>query len=504
MTHTRFCRPLVLGLLLMCSGSCGEHQIAPSGSETLRIGVGLRGSARTPGMMALAELLYTEPLLAREWDGRLSTRIAETWEWEEDGSGLRIVLRPGVKFHDGTTLTAGMVAAQLESRIAKDGGPAAPGFQNVKAIRAINEQTLLFRVSQPDLLLLAVLADIKITKPGAPDVSTGPFKLARKVPTPVVERFEEYHRGRAGVARVEIVPYDTQRATWAALLRGQVDAVQEIDRDAVEFLAGNTGVRTYSSLQPFYIPLVFNLRHPILAKRSVRRALRDAVDAREIITRVLRGKGAVATAPVWPYHWAHGEVTQPFQPNPERARSALDAAGLPERQVSSGPPRRFTINCLVWGESPLYEQLALLLQRQLYAVGVNLEIQFAALEDIGKRAQTGNFEAYILPTNSSRTLERTYRLWRSKSPENPDPAQDSGYTGADLWLDRLRQSTSEPQTREALIRVIKAFHEDAPAIFIAWLEVTRAVDARFVVGETDTPDPFQALWHWRAVGAKQP
>lgn len=508
MNNSVFSRSLLIGRLLLlgisgslASGGCVERSATALPDEVLRIGVGLSGTARTSGVPALAELLYAEPLLAREWDGRIGTRIAESWEWTEGGTALRLALRPEVKFHDGTPLTAEIVAGLLRPRVGGPGRPAAPGFQYVSGISAPDARTILFRVSQPDLLLLAVLSDIKIAKPGSPEVSTGPFKLIRKAPTAIVERFEDYYRGQAGVPRVEIIPYDTQRATWAALLRQQVDAVQEIDREAIEFLSGNTTINTYSSLQPFYIALVFNLRHPVLSKLSVRRALRDAMDAEEIINRVLRGKAAPAAAPVWPFHWAVSQQSQALTYDPRRAQAMLDAAGFALRRTSDGPPTRVTLKCLVWGENALYEQLALLMQRQLFAVGVNLEIQFGSLEDISTRAHTGDFDALMLPTNSTRTLERTYRLWRSKSPENPDPAQNSGYTGADLWLDRLRRSTTESETRDAMAGVIRAFQQDVPAIFIAWLNVTRAVDARFDVGEGDTPDPFQALWLWRPVRA---
>ena len=496
-------RLLLIGSLLACGGSgCAEQQKSAVAGEVLRIGVGLSGTARTSGISALTELLYAEPLLAREWDGRIGSRIAESWEWENDGAGLRIRLRPSVRFHDGSPLSAAIVADLLRPRVGGDGRAAAPGFQHVTGISVLDANTLVFHLTQPDLLLAAVLSDIKITKPGSPEVSTGPFRLMRTIPSPMVERFEDYHRGRAGVARVEIVPYETQRAAWAALLRQQVDAVQEIDREAVEFLLGNKNVNVYSSLQPFYIPLVFNVRHPVLSNVSVRRALAEAVDSREIIARILRGKGSPAIAPVWPFHWAAGQQLDPAAGSPPRARAMLDSAGYPERRSPGGPPTRFTIKCLVWGESALYEQLALLVQRQLFAVGVNLDIELGSLEDVGRRVKAGEFEAFILPTNSTRTLERTYWLWRSRGPENPDPAQDSGYTGADLWLDRLRRSSSEAETREALTGVIHAFQRDVPAIFIAWLDLTRAVDARFSVGESKIPDPFQALWLWRPVSTQ--
>src|SRR5437870_10354314 len=48
-------------------------------------------------------------------DGRLLPALADRWTAGPDGSGSRYVfhLRPGVKFHDGTPLTAAAVRASL-------------------------------------------------------------------------------------------------------------------------------------------------------------------------------------------------------------------------------------------------------------------------------------------------------------------------------------------------------------------------------------------------------
>ena len=43
------------------------------------------------------------------------------------------------------------------------------------------------------------------------------------------------------------------------------------------------------------------------------------------------------------------------------------------------------------------------------------------------------------------------------------------------------------------------FYEDAPAVFLAWIQNSRAVDSRFDVGDRSDPEVFTNLWRWRAV-----
>ena len=42
-------------------------------------------------------------------------RLAESWQWENDGLALRLTLRSDVTFHDGTRLTASVAAEALNA-----------------------------------------------------------------------------------------------------------------------------------------------------------------------------------------------------------------------------------------------------------------------------------------------------------------------------------------------------------------------------------------------------
>jgi ABC-type transport system substrate-binding protein len=160
---------------------------------------------------------------------------------------------------------------------------------------------------------------------------------------------------------------------------------------------------------------------------------------------------------------------------------------------------RFRVSCLVNSEDSQDERIALMIQRQLSDVGVHLEIELLPMEDLIRRIRDGKFETYMVRANASRTLERTYRFWRSTSPLNI-PTQNSHYTGADALLDRLRRSTSDAEVRTAVKDLAVRFNEDAPAAFIAWLQITRAVDGKFDVGVAPGEDPFANIWRWKLAG----
>ena len=80
--------------------------------------------------------------------------------------------------------------------------------------------------------------------------------------------------------------------------------------------------------------------------------------------------------------------------------------------------------------------------------------------------------------------------------------QNTGYSGADEVFDRLREARTDQADYEEVIRIgvgdlRQRFYEDVPAVFLAWTKTTRAVDARFDVGNRNDPDIFANLWKWQ-------
>ncbi len=338
---------------------------------------------------------------------------------------------------------------------------------------------------------------LDLTSIAVGDIGAGPFKLRSRTPTVKADRNDEYYAGRPGLAHIEIIPYDRQRTAWAGMMRGEVDMLQEVARESVDFFEGASDIRTVASIRPYYIPLVFNLRHPVLRRVEVRRALVEAVNRDEIVTQAMRGRGMVADDPIWPYNWAYSAAARRYAYNPAAASLRLDAAGLPIKETHNGRmASRLHLTCLFWAEGPQFERIALLLQRQLAAVGVDLELKPLADRDLMTRVREGRFDTYLMMMASGRTFQRTYEFWHS-SPAGAADYQDTGYTGADAVLDRLRVVRSDAEIRAAVADLSQRFYEDVPAVFLAWPQTTRAIDSHFYLGEPGDPDIFAEVWKWR-------
>jgi ABC-type transport system substrate-binding protein len=410
-----------------------------------------------------------------------------------------LTLQKGVSFHDGSPLNAMTVAALLKQRFAAD--PDAFTYRSVQGIEVVDAETLLIHLARREALLLEDLAYVSIAKG---PVGTGPFVLegAATERSATLRRFEHYHQGAPGVERIDVKAYPSLRSAWSAMMRGEINMLYEVSRDAAPFVEAESSVRTYPMLRPYVNAVFFNMRHPVLARREVRQALSYAVDRDAIVREVMGGRGERADSPVWKYHWAYSTAQKTYDFNPDLARLKLDAGGFRQPAIAAAQamPSRFRFTCLIVGDDSRHERIALVLQKQLYDVGVDMRIEAVPLRELMERFSSGRFDAVFGEAVSGRSLSLLYRQWRSK-PNHTLGEQNSAYTTADAALDRLRETFTDAETKSAVGELQRIFYEDPPAIFVAWPQTSRAISARIHVPYENSMDVVGRLW--RSAWAEQ-
>ena len=471
----------------LCLG-CSSRPTPEQSTVTIRVGFGFGGTALTPALRTLLDILSAEPLVTVAWNGRPQPKLASEWKWSDDGRELRLRLRQGVVFHNGAPLTAETVAAALKGRVGEG------GYARVDSIDTEGTDTIVFHLKEPDAFLLTQLFEetIKIGDQGG--FATGPFMIRSRKPEIVLDAFPNYHQGQPSISRVVIRTYETPRAAWAAIMRGEIDYLYEVNRDAVDFLEAGTSIQTFSFPRPYYIPLIFNINHPILGRRVVRQAINEAIDRGKIVRTALNNRGQPADGPIWPSHWAYHSASNIYTYNPDAARLRLDAAGLPLRPAAGDEmPRRFRFTCVFWSEDPQFERIALVLQKQLFEIGIDVEMVPMTISDLLRRLKVGDFDAVVIPMISGRSFDWTYTFWRS----SPSPMIRSGYKAADSALDRLRAARSDDETRIAVADLQRVLYEDPPAAFLVRPETARAVNDDFIVPAEKNRDIASSVWQWK-------
>jgi peptide/nickel transport system substrate-binding protein len=210
----------------------------------------------------------------------------------------------------------------------------------------------------------------------------------------------------------------------------------------------------------------------------------------------MSGRGRPADGPILPEHWAYSPPREPFVYDPAAAKARLDAAGFREHKASAGTPARLSFTCLVFSEDNRFERLALLVQKQLADVGIDMKLVPLRQRELVTRLAKGDFDAFLFEM-AGRSLSWVYEFWHSKGA-----MINSGYHSADATLESIRLATTDDEVRTGVARLTQLMHDDPPAVFIAWQTTSRAVSTRFDVGAEANRDVLANVWQWRPAKAE--
>lgn len=374
--------------------------------------------ALTPNIQ-LSQTLF-DPLVCANADLVSKPCLAESWT--ANGKTWTFKLRPGVKFSDGSPLTAADVVFTMD-RVAKV--PNSPSsfkvyLQKVEKIEAIDPLTVRMTTSEPYPLLPTNMVGLpimsaKATAGPAPEgktttelnggsglVGTGPYKFVswKRGSEIVFERNPHYWGATPAWDKVIFRPISNPAARVAALLAGDVDLVEDPPTDDLERLQKDPKltVETKASNRVIYVALDqngeqtpgiqgTNGKNPLLDKR-VREALSLAVDRQALVARTM---GGVATAAgqllPYPMFGASKNLVNAEKPNPDRAKALLKEAGYPDGfSLVLGTPNGRYIN-----DSKVAQTLAAMWTR----IGVKTTIDANAPAVFFKNRDSYTYSAYL-------------------------------------------------------------------------------------------------------------
>ena len=491
----------VFGVLLQAL-SCSQTATNPPASSTalvtLTIGVpNITDRDPLRGVQHLARLISLEGLVGIGRDGRAVPRLAESWSGGTDGLTWTFKLRSKALFHDGTPVDAAAVKASLQRSIASADRDLSPGLADIQAIETPNPQELVIRLRNQSTFLLDDLG-VAISRAGAAGqpIGTGPYTSGPATEGQIeLTAFKGHYRGVPNIGRVVIRPYPTVRTAWAAMMRGEIDFLYEVGQDAREFIEGEASTTVFPFVRPYVYGVIFNARREIFRDVRVRRALNHAVDRPTIVQHAFSGRAKPINLSAWPEHWAFDSTISASPHDPTRASAILETAGIRENHSRAGrPPAKLHFKCLFPENLPLWERLALLVQRDLAQIGVDMELESVPGSQFSDRLVKGDFDTVLLEYVVGNNASRPFSFWHSTSRQN---FWGFSSPGVDRALDDLRHASSDGEYREAFRRFQEQSMEDPPGIALALGEITRAVSKRFEVVAPAGSDILPTIADWR-------
>jgi ABC-type transport system substrate-binding protein len=275
--------------------------------------------------------------------GRYGPRLARSWRIQASGLEIRIELEPGVKFHNGQTLTTSDVQFTLDSirdpRRRVD--HLRPLLEDVEATELLTPTIMNIRLKRPSGWVLRALAEIPILPMNIYDgslaaggalIGSGPWKIAQaKGNTIHLTRFDKYWGGPAKIADIEFVHERDAAVALKDAKRGDYDIIPALIPKHWPGQATAPGIAT--TFRPLQLAplklryLAFNMTKAPLDDPRVRHALGLLFYRSEIAKHIFFGLARPALWPIWPGGFIHGAETAAPDLEPVSLGKLLDAAG---------------------------------------------------------------------------------------------------------------------------------------------------------------------------------
>lgn len=438
------------------------------------------------------QLIY-DNLLSLDGQLRVTGGLASSWT-QVDPLTYDVVLRQGVRFHDGHELTADDVVYTFSSFIDPSFISARKGaYRVLDKVTALDRYTARFSLKEPFGSFPIQLVMPVVPKDGGPGlrdhpVGTGPYRFVSFAVDDKLElaAFREYFRGAPandGVV-LKVVPDEIMRAL--ELRKGTVDlVVNDLSPDVVHQLATDQGMSVAESPGTDYAYVGFNMRDPVLSDRRVRHAIGYAIDRQAIVDYLRRGLATPAVGILPPVSWAFEPNVFQFTHDVARAKALLDDAGYPDPD-GDGPAPRLRLTLKVSTNEFIRLQAAVI-QQDLKQAGIDLDVRSYEFATLYADVLKGNFQLFTLQWVGVSDPDMLRRVFHSN--QMPPSGFNRGYyenPEVDRLIDAASAATTDEERRRLFGAAQRLIAEDAPYISL-WNKTNVAVARTGIEGVTLTP-----------------
>jgi peptide/nickel transport system substrate-binding protein len=439
-------------------------------------------------------------LVTRDNVSGVHLELAEEINWVDDRT-LEVKLRQGVKFHDGSEMTADDVVFTFD-RIIQENKIEYPELHTsprkgliapLESIEKTGNYTVVMHFSGPWPPALQLLVHQQIVPKKyleevgtegfiAHPIGTGPFKFVSAQPgfeEVVMERWEDYYGGApdlepVGPACVEgaifrVIPEASTRV--AALLAGEVDIIQAVPSELIDTLMQTPGiqVKTAPGTQPKWIEL--NVNKAPFDDVRVRQALNYAVDKQLIIDEIYGGRAVALPGPLSPFNNFVNKNLSPYPYDPDKALSLLEEAGWTDSNGDGlldkgGSSFSFTIDTL-----EEFRALAEAIAEMFRAIGIDASVRFWEYSVVRPQLLAGERMAYLDDWGDSAfdPVGHFEAKWHGYVDGSPyGRGNFSTYNNARVnELIVMGETTADPAERQKIYdEAQQIVYDEAPAVFL--------------------------------------
>lgn len=460
----------------------GTAQSTATGEKILSVQIGPNPETIDPALNSAVDggnmLLHSfECLLTIAEDGSIAPGQAETWEVSEDGLTWTFKLREGLKWSDGSDLTANdfvyswkrvcdplTAAPYAETVLSMVEGydKAIEGDLDALQVVAEDDQTLVVTLSNPcpyfdSLAAFATLSPVQQATVEANGdswavnaetyISNGSFYVSEWVPGSYILMSKNPYYWNADAIKLDGIKFnliEDPNASYSAYQTGEVLFIKDVPTEEIPSLEGNPEFYVDPIIGTYYINL--NLDREPFNNAMVRKALSLAIDREYVAGTIMQGTYSAASnfmGPGWIdekgefFDNANGGKpyidNANYEANLEEAKALLAEAGYPNGE--GFPTITYSTN-----DAGYHVAVAEYLQQAWGELGIDVKVDTVEWASFTPMRRNGEYDAarngwvgdYTDPSNMLELLYSTNGN-NDGNYNNPDfdAAIDDSKTAAD-------------------------------------------------------------------------
>ncbi|MDO9524303.1 MAG: ABC transporter substrate-binding protein [Gemmobacter sp.] len=319
---------------------------AMAAQTTITIGMQLEPPNLDPtsgAAAAIREVTYAniyEGLTRFGPDGSVHPALAESWTVSDDGKVWTFKLHSGVKFHDGTDMTAEDVVFTLDRARAADSTNAQKQlFAGIESVEAVDPTTVRVTLTAPNGNFgfnmawgdAVIMAPESVATNATQPVGTGPFKLGTWAQGDRIEIVAnpDYWGTKPVLTEVTFKFISDPTAAFAAMMAEDIDAfpVYPSPETLAQFQSDPRFSVIVGSTEGETI-LGMNNKSGQLSDVRVRKAIAHAINRKELIDGAMFGYGTPIGTHFAPHNPDYVDLTSLSAYDPELSKKLLAEAGV--------------------------------------------------------------------------------------------------------------------------------------------------------------------------------
>lgn len=443
------------------------------------------------------------PLVQIDKNLQVAPGLAEEWEISDDGLLYTFKLNEKATFSDGTPVRASDVVFTLRKIV----DPNAEALQiagsfeflDVAKTRAVDDHTVQVGFRQPLASQLVRFNDVMVLPEhvyGKGDfrkdfnvdkvVGSGPYKLVRRVPNRevVMERRADYWGDRPLIQSVVFKVISDHGTAWNAIKRGELDETL-ITSDTWVREHNNPELNKTIDFQRFYTrnynTILWNNRNAIFRDKRVRKAMAMCMPVEAIVRDVYHGTARAMTGHFVPEEWAYNPNVPSIRYDPASARKLLAEAGWTDKNgdgllEKNGKPFKFDL--IIMAGNPITKQVGQMVQSELKAIGVGIELSLLDGAAAIERLIAGNYEAIYMGWDLDPDPD-PYAMFHSNQT-HPRGQNFAFYSSpeADRIMEEARRVLDQGKRKELYHRLHQVLYEDQPYCWLIQASAKWALNRR--------------------------